>query len=83
MRFTLLTHSLAINIMATFVHNEPTSLSIIQEAGLPESFYKAIETGIEPSIEVLSFLLCLLSSLKKVNSGPPIHSECTGCLVFE
>jgi E3 ubiquitin-protein ligase HUWE1 len=43
--------------MATFVHNEPTSLSIIQEAGLPESFYKAIETGIEPSIEVLPFLL--------------------------
>lgn len=46
--------------MATFVHNEPTSLSIIQEAGLPESFYKAIETGIEPSIEVFSlhFALC-------------------------
>lgn len=38
--------------MATFVHNEPTSLGIIQEAGLPESFYKAIEAGIEPSIEV-------------------------------
>lgn len=41
--------------MATFVHNEPTSLGILQEAGLPESFYKAIEAGIEPSIEV-----CLL-----------------------
>lgn len=38
--------------MATFVHNEPTSLGIIQEAGLPEAFYKAIEAGIEPSIEV-------------------------------
>jgi E3 ubiquitin-protein ligase HUWE1 len=47
---------LAINIMATFVHNEPTSLSIIQEAGLPESFYKAIEMGIEPSIEVCFIL---------------------------
>lgn len=43
----------AINIMATFVHNEPTSLSIIQEAGLPELFYRIIEVGIEPSIEVL------------------------------
>lgn len=40
--------------MATFVHNEPTSLVIIQEAGLPETFYKAIETGLEPSIEVMS-----------------------------
>lgn len=38
--------------MATFIHNEPTSLSIIQEAGLPEVFYKAIEAGLEPAIEV-------------------------------
>lgn len=43
----------AINIMATFVHNEPTSLTIIQENNLPEIFYNAIETGIEPAIEVI------------------------------
>lgn len=42
----------AINIMATFVHNEPTSLAIIQEAGLPEAFYKTIESGLDPVIEV-------------------------------
>jgi E3 ubiquitin-protein ligase HUWE1 len=47
-----LTAEIAINIMATFVHNEPTSLPIIQEAGLPEAFYKAIEAGLEPVIEV-------------------------------
>lgn len=39
--------------MATFVHNEPTSLVVIQEAGLPEAFYKAIELGLEPAIEVI------------------------------
>lgn len=44
------------NIMATFVHNEPTSLSTIQEAGLPEVFYKSIESGVEPVIEVGSSL---------------------------
>ncbi|PFH51493.1 hypothetical protein AMATHDRAFT_58882 [Amanita thiersii Skay4041] len=44
---------IAINIMATFVHNEPTSLAIIQEAGLPEAFYNAIEMGLEPVIEVI------------------------------
>ncbi|KAF9029021.1 hypothetical protein BDZ89DRAFT_1101623 [Hymenopellis radicata] len=44
---------IAINIMATFVHNEPTSLVVIQEAGLPEAFYKAIELGLEPAIEVI------------------------------
>jgi E3 ubiquitin-protein ligase HUWE1 len=43
--------------MSTFVHNEPTSLAIIQEAGLPEVFYKAIEYGIEPAIEVWFFFL--------------------------
>ncbi|EAU91398.2 Huwe1 protein [Coprinopsis cinerea okayama7 len=43
----------AINIMTTFVHNEPTSLTIIQEAGLPEAFYNTIEAGIEPAIEVI------------------------------
>ena len=46
--------------MATFVHNEPTSLTIIQEAGLPKTFYEAIETEIEPSIEVSRFLKPLL-----------------------
>lgn len=63
----ILTASEAMNIMATFVHNEPTSLPTIQEAGLPEVFYKAIETGVEPVIEVgspqrgFSFLVNALS----------------------
>ena len=34
------------------MHNEPTSLAIIQEAGLPDAFYKSVEIGVEPSIEV-------------------------------
>jgi E3 ubiquitin-protein ligase HUWE1 len=53
--FSSLLVILAINIMSTFVHNEPTSLAIIQEAGLPETFYKAIEIGIEPAIEVWNY----------------------------
>ncbi|KAL4078441.1 hypothetical protein V8B97DRAFT_1881842 [Scleroderma yunnanense] len=44
---------LAMNIMATFVHNEPTCLPTIQEAGLPQVFYQAIENGLEPVIEVI------------------------------
>ncbi|RDB16805.1 E3 ubiquitin-protein ligase TOM1-like [Hypsizygus marmoreus] len=54
---------LAINIMATFVHNEPTSLGIIQEAGLPETFYKTIEAGLEPAIEVLQAVANALGAL--------------------
>lgn len=44
----------AINIVATFVHNEPTSLTAIQEAKLPETIYGTLEAGIEPSFEVCS-----------------------------
>ena len=40
--------------MATFVHNEPTCLGVIQENGLPESFYKVVESGLEPAFEVRS-----------------------------
>ncbi|EPQ27339.1 uncharacterized protein PFL1_06891 [Pseudozyma flocculosa PF-1] len=45
--------ALAINIMATFVHNEPTSLAAIQECKLPESFYSAIEDDIEANYDVI------------------------------
>ncbi|KAG6844702.1 hypothetical protein H0H87_004578 [Tephrocybe sp. NHM501043] len=54
---------LAINIMATFVHNEPTSLAIIQEASLPEALYKAIEAGLEPSIEVIQSVANAIGAL--------------------
>ncbi|KAJ7579230.1 hypothetical protein C8J56DRAFT_339945 [Mycena floridula] len=68
---------IAINIMATFVHNEPSSLSVIQEAGLPESFYKSIEVGLEPSIEVIQAIpnaigaLCLNDVGQAQLSGRP------------
>lgn len=47
----MITRQTAINILATFVHNEPTSLTVIQEAGVPEAFYRAVEAGLEPVIE--------------------------------
>lgn len=53
----------AINIMATFVHNEPTSLTIIQEIGLPEVFYKVVESGVEPSFEVIQAIPNALGAL--------------------
>ena len=49
--------------MATFVHNEPTSLTIIQEIGLPEAFYKVVESGVEPSFEVIQAIPNALGAL--------------------
>ncbi|WVQ77455.1 hypothetical protein IAR50_007141 [Cryptococcus sp. DSM 104548] len=48
--------ALAINTMATFVHNEPTSLSILQELQLPQTLYAELEKDVPPSSEVLSSL---------------------------
>lgn len=58
---------LAVNIMSTFIHNEPTSLSILQEAGLPLAFLEAANKPLPVSAEVVSALpnafgaLCLNS----------------------
>lgn len=49
--------------MATFVHNEPTCLTIIQEAGLPQVFYTAIEVGLEPLVEVIQAVPNALGAL--------------------
>ncbi|KAI0069539.1 DUF913-domain-containing protein [Panus rudis PR-1116 ss-1] len=69
----------AINIMATFVHNEPTCLNVIREVGLPDSFYKAIESGLEPVIEVIQSVphalgaLCLnQTGIDQLTTGPTI-----------
>jgi E3 ubiquitin-protein ligase HUWE1 len=44
----------AINLTATFVHNEPTSLAVIQEMKLHESLYDAMEFNAKPSFDVSS-----------------------------
>lgn len=54
--------SFALNIMATFVHNEPTSLSIIQEAQLPAKFYNSVEEYIEPHIDILTVIFNVISA---------------------
>jgi len=33
----------AMNTMASFVHNEPTSLTVLQELGLPQALYTQLE----------------------------------------
>lgn len=38
--------------MATFVHNEPTSLTILQELELPQTFYSELEKSYPTSFDV-------------------------------
>jgi len=61
----------AMNIMATFIHNEPTSLPTIQEVGLPQVFYKVIEAGLEPVIEVIFIFISQMRIKFTVFLGHP------------
>lgn len=56
-------YSLAINQMSTIIHSEPTSLAILQEAELPETFYDAVEAGIEPAFDVIAAIPAALGAL--------------------
>jgi E3 ubiquitin-protein ligase HUWE1 len=48
--------------MSTFIHNEPTSLPILQETKLPQSFLSTITEYTTVSTDV-SYLLTLWSSI--------------------
>ncbi|KDN52289.1 DUF913-domain-containing protein [Tilletiaria anomala UBC 951] len=72
--------SLAINIMANFVHNEPTSLATIQEKKLPEKFFEVVEEDIEANFEVIAAIpnaigaICLnQTGLNLFNSKPVVE----------
>lgn len=43
--------ALAISVMTTFINNEPTSLSILQEMGLPQTLYQQLEKGVPATTE--------------------------------
>ncbi|KAJ2995906.1 hypothetical protein HDV02_000306 [Globomyces sp. JEL0801] len=72
---------LAVNIMSTFIHNEPTSLTILQEANLPTAFLKAANQDLPVSAEVISALpnafgaLCLnATGLAAFQAASPIDT---------
>jgi E3 ubiquitin-protein ligase HUWE1 len=52
-KFGLRNFGLAINIMATIVHNEPTSLGILQEAQLPQTLYEVLDEKMPDAFEVV------------------------------
>ncbi|KAJ3416767.1 hypothetical protein HDV05_000141 [Chytridiales sp. JEL 0842] len=71
---------IAVNIMSTFIHNEPTSLSILQESNLPQTFLTVAAGDKMPiSAEVISALpnafgaICLNPpGLQAFNSANPM-----------
>lgn len=54
--FKFILFFLAVNIMSTFIHNEPTSLSVLQENKLPDVFLEVVTQDFPISAEVISAL---------------------------
>lgn len=52
-QFGMRNFSLAINIMSTIVHNEPTSLAILQEMQLPQTLFDVLEKKMPDTFEVV------------------------------
>lgn len=44
---------LAMNIMATFIHNEPMTFSVLQEKNIPSTFLNLVGLDIPPSPDVI------------------------------
>ncbi|KAG8835313.1 hypothetical protein FRC17_004095 [Serendipita sp. 399] len=61
--------AIAMLVISGWVHNEPSSLAIIQENKLPESFYALVERGIEPMIEVIHGVLNAMGALSLNQAG--------------
>lgn len=69
--------ALAVTIMLTFVHNEPTSLTVLQEKKVPDVFYEAIRGDIEPSLDVLSVIPTAIGALCLNEAGlNQFQSQC-------
>ncbi|KAE8267144.1 hypothetical protein A4X09_0g5202 [Tilletia walkeri] len=61
--------AMAINIMATFVHNEPTALTTIQENKLSDLFLDCIEADIESHFEVIMAIPNAIGALSLNQTG--------------
>lgn len=73
--------ALAVTIMLTFVHNEPTSLTVLQESKVPDVFYEAIKGDIEPSLDVLSVIPTAIGALCLNEAGlNQFESQCADIL---
>lgn len=71
--------SLVVNVTTTFIHNEPTSLSVLQEIQLPQTFLRNFAEYDQPDCEVLMAALhafgaiCLNSAgLEMFNQAKPL-----------
>lgn len=80
-RFGPRVYSIAINVMASFINNEPTSLSILQELKLPQTLYEQLEKSIPVSADVLNSVPNAISAICLNTAGLALTNEHSKILV--
>ncbi|ORY22745.1 hypothetical protein LY90DRAFT_675786 [Neocallimastix californiae] len=77
-KFGILVYGLTIEIMSTFINNEPTCLNILQEAKLPQIFLETVNKGVLVSAEAINEIptafgaVCLNSAgMNQFNDAKP------------
>ena len=65
----------AISILATFINNEPTALSVLLEMNLPQVFLQAIHEKIPISYEVVNAIFLALGAVCLNNTGLQLVRE--------
>ncbi|RKP24153.1 hypothetical protein SYNPS1DRAFT_23756, partial [Syncephalis pseudoplumigaleata] len=67
--------ALAVNIMATFIHNEPASLSVLQEIHLPDLFLDMVALGIPPASDMISAVPNAFGAICLNSNGLALFNE--------
>ncbi|KAI7890813.1 uncharacterized protein EV154DRAFT_421482, partial [Mucor mucedo] len=67
--------SLVVNVATTFIHNEPTSLSVLQEIKLPQTFLKTFVEYDQPNCEVLMAAVHAFGAICLNSAGLDMFAE--------
>ncbi|KAI8340111.1 hypothetical protein BC941DRAFT_468384 [Chlamydoabsidia padenii] len=67
--------ALATNVTSLFIHNEPTSLAILQEQKLPQTFLKSISSYENPNGEVLGSAIHAFGAICLNGQGLQMFNE--------
>lgn len=73
--FSAETISHAVSIVASYIHNEPTSLSILQESNVPQALIRRLKVGIPPTAELLVKLPYAFSAVCLNASGEALFAQ--------
>lgn len=67
--------SIAVHVITTFIHNEPTSLSVLQEINLPQTFLKTFNENEEANCVVLTAAVHAFGAICLNSAGLDMFNE--------